>query len=151
MSLVPVRTEPGPVPGPAPKRPRVSRASIGYAALVVVALGIGVVISQGLARLAGDWVRRGALLSVETSPAGSVPEYSDATAGAAAFFAARDTVQLRVPYDMRVSEFLSLYHQVNNPGARAALRDQLGVSRGDDLLHEGERVRIPLTVSGAPR
>lgn len=138
-----MRTSP-PAPDESGRLPR--RA--GVYAVVVVAAGIGLVVAQGLASVVGDWARRGALVSVRTDPAGSVPRYSDATAGAAAFFAERDTVAVHIPYDMTVEHFLSLYHQVNNAGARRALREQLGAANDSDWLRAGDRVTVPLTVSG---
>jgi hypothetical protein len=100
----------------------------------------------GVAALLGEGFREAVLIEVETSPVGAVPSYSDAPREAARFFAQRDTLTVQVRRDMRVADFLALYHLENNEAARAALRDQLGATSASDLLREGDRVTLPLTL-----
>ncbi|HZD05118.1 MAG TPA: hypothetical protein VE173_09370 [Longimicrobiales bacterium] len=107
----------------------------------------GLILALGLASLLGDPVRDAVLVEVERSPLGSRPSYSDAPREAAAFFARRDTVRVRMPRDMTVGDFLGLYHLETNVAARAALRDQLGAVAEDDLLREGDQVTITITVA----
>lgn len=111
-----------------------------------VAAALGLVATLGLASLLGERVRSAVLVEVETTPPGPL-SFHDAPEEAARFFALRDTVTVRVPRDMTVSDFLALYHLETNAGARAALREQLGAAAADDPLREGDRVRLPLTLS----
>lgn len=138
--------------GPAPGSPGPSDADARHGRPMrllggVVLLAAGLILALGLASLLGDPIRDAVLVQVDRSPVGSQPSYSDAPREAATFFARRDTVRVRVPRDMTVSEFLGLYHLETNAAARAALRDQLGAVADGDLLREGDRVTITVTVS----
>lgn len=137
------------VSGPAPAEPsrRGPGVPAGRLAGLVVVLSAGILGVLGLAALAGEAVRNAVLVEVDRSLAGSEVAYSDAPAEAAAFFDARDTVVVRISRDMTVGEFLALYHLETNASARAALRDQLGAAAEDDLLREGDRVRLNLTLT----
>ena len=111
-----------------------------------LAVLLGVVTALGVAALLGEGFREAVLIEVETSPVGAEPTYSDAPREAARFFADRDTVSVVVPRDMTVADFLALYHLENNRAAADALRDQLGAAAPGDLLREGDRVTLPLTL-----
>ena len=110
-------------------------------------LAAGLLVSLGMASLLGSTVRKAVLIELDTSPVGSEPSLSDAPDEAARFFADRDTVLVRIPWDMTVADFLGLYHLETNPRARAALRDQLGASSDADVLREGDAVSLTLTVT----
>jgi hypothetical protein len=110
-------------------------------------LVIGVVLFLGLASLLGAGIRRAVLINVDVSPAGSEPAFTDAPEEAARFFADRDSVTVRIPWDMTVADFLGLYHLETNPSARAALRNQLGAVADSDILREGDRVTVNLTAT----
>lgn len=125
-------------PGPA------SGGPVG--AVAVGLLAGGLIVALGLATLLGDGVRRSLLVEVDRRPRDSEPSYSDAPSEAAAFFARRDTVRVRIPRDMTVADFLGLYHLETNAAARAALRIQLGASAGGDLLREGDTVTLTVTL-----
>lgn len=129
-----------------PARPRPAALAVGAALLAG-----GLILALGVAALVGDAVRRAVLVEVDRSPRGAQPSYSDAPAEAAAFFARRDTVRVRVPRDMTLAAFLSLYHLETNLSARDALREQLGVVAEGDVLREGERVTLTITVPRAVR
>lgn len=105
----------------------------------------GLVVVLGVASLVGEPVRNAVFVETDVSPVGSELSWSDAPAEAARFFSDRDSVRVRVPWDMSVSEFLSLYHLETNPSAREALRDQLGASAPEDPLREGDEVTFTLT------
>lgn len=109
-------------------------------------LAAGLLLVLGLSALGGEAVRNALLVEVDHGLTGSEPTYSDAPAEAASFFADRDSVTVRVPWDMSVGEFLALYHLETNPSARAALRDQLGALADGDPLREGDRVTLRLTL-----
>lgn len=124
-----------------PARPTLAALAVGSALLAG-----GLILALGVAALVGDAVRGAVLVEVDRSPRSAQPSHSDAPAEAAAFFARRDTVQVRVPRDMTLADFLSLYHLETNLSARAALREQLGVVAEGDVLREGERVTLTITV-----
>jgi hypothetical protein len=111
---------------------------------LVVALGL--ITALGLSALLGEGFREAVLVEVDVSPAGAEPTFSDAPLEAARFFADRDTVTVSIPRDMTVSEFLALYHLENNEAARTAIREQVGAASPGDLLREGDRVTVPLTL-----
>lgn len=128
---------------PPPDTPRVPAA-------VVVGIGafvVGLVAVLGLASLVGEPVRNAVLLETDVSPADSELRFSDAPAEAAAFFAVRDSVSVRVPWDMTVGDFLAVYHLEAHDGVREALGSQLGAWALDDPLREGERVRLALNLT----
>lgn len=113
-------------------------------ALVVA---VGVLLFLGLASLLGPSIRRAVLVEVDVSPAGSEPAFTDAPVEAARFFADRDSVTVRIPWDMTVADFLGLYHLETNPSAREALRAQLGAVADADVLREGDQVTVTLTTT----
>lgn len=100
----------------------------------------------GLAALLGEGFREAVLVEVEVDPASSEPAWSDAPMEAARFFAERDTLTVVVPRDMTLARFLALHHLETHSGAREAIREQLGLSESSDLLREGDRVTLPLTL-----
>ncbi|MGH7555390.1 MAG: hypothetical protein ACREMQ_20505 [Longimicrobiales bacterium] len=100
----------------------------------------------GIATLLGSRVREAALIADPSAEPAATLRYTDAP-HSASFFDERDSVSVRVPWDMTVSEFLSLYHLENNADARAALERQLGMSRPEDLLKEGDQVAFRLTAT----
>lgn len=132
--------------GRGPGDPRPSGPTPRAMAMGAALLAGGLIAVLGVASLVGEGVRSAVLVEVDRSPVGSQPSYSDAPAEAAAFFARRDTVRVRVPRDMTVGEFLALYHLETNTAARTALRDQLGAVADGDVLREGDRVTLTLTV-----
>jgi hypothetical protein len=100
----------------------------------------------GIATLIGSPVRTAALITDPTAEPAATLRYTEAPQSAS-FFDDRDSVNVRVPWDMTVGEFLSLYHLENNADARASLERQLGVSRAEDLLKEGDEVAFRLTAT----
>lgn len=124
---------------------------VGRFVVTAVVLAGGLILTLGLASLVGDAVREAVLVEVDASPVGSQPSYSDAPAEAATFFARRDSVEVRVPRDMTLADFLGLYHLETSTAARDALREQLGVVADDDVLREGDRVTLTITVPRAAR
>lgn len=106
-------------------------------------LGLAV---PGLAALLGEDFREAVLVEVETDPGPSEPAWSDAPMEAARFFSERDTMTVVVPRDMTLARFLALHHLETHTGAREAIREQLGLSEPSDLLREGDRVTLPLTL-----
>ncbi len=100
----------------------------------------------GLAKLLGVPVRRAAFIADRASAPAAELRYTEAPQSAA-FFEDRDSVTVRVPWDMSVGEFLSLYHLENNASARAALERQLGASRIKDPLREGDEISFRLTAT----
>lgn len=113
---------------------------------VLAALALGLVTALGVATLLGEDFREALLVEIDTDPAGAELAYSDAPREAARFFEDRDTVSVRVARDMTVADFLELYHLQNSAAARDALREQLGAVAPEDLLREGDRVTLPLTL-----
>jgi hypothetical protein len=118
------------------------------AAIVLAGSALALVVVLGLAALLGDHVRGAVLIADRNAPPAPALTYTDAPQSAA-FFEARDSVTVRIPWDMTVSEFLSLYHLENNAAARAALARDLGASARDDLLREGDEVSFRLTARRA--
>ncbi len=110
--------------------------------LVLVAL---LVATGSLARVLGPPIRRAAVIAHETTPAGSVVAFDDATPQAGAFLAARDTVVVVVPWTMRARDLVRLYHLDDGPSLRRALATQLSVHDLDDILEAGSRVSLTLT------
>jgi hypothetical protein len=116
---------------------------------MVACAGLGSTVVLGLAVLLGEPVRSAALLSDRAAVPEEAARYAEAPRSAA-FFAGRDSVHVRVPWDMTVGEFLTLYHLENNANARAALERQLGVRARDAYLREGDEVSFRLTTSRGP-
>lgn len=133
----------------APATPRREAAAAHHPALrallPLLGIGLAIAVSLGLARTFGEGFRRTAMIEVRTGPAGSRPDFSDEASEAPAFFAARDTARIVVPWDMTVAELLALYHLEGNVGAWRALREQLNRTRLDERLTKGDELRIPLT------
>jgi hypothetical protein len=133
---------------PLPERaPAPSKKATGRWAGALLTLAVGLLVVLGLAALVGEDVRNAVLVEVDRGLAGSEVSYSDAPAEAALFFAERDSVTIRVPWEMTAGEFLALYHLETNASARGALRDQLGVSSDTDPLRAGDRVTLALTLT----
>lgn len=137
--------------GTPPDQGRRLRLAWSDLALWILALAVGSMTTLGLAALLGEDLRTAVLVEVDRELAGSEVSYSDAPAEAARFFAERDSVQVRVPRDMSVAAFLSLYHLETNASARAALRDQLGAVADEDVLREGDVVSFDLTLTRPQR
>ncbi|HEX9885001.1 MAG TPA: hypothetical protein VGA70_00860 [Longimicrobiales bacterium] len=108
---------------------------------------LGILLSLAFASLLGPRVRRAVLVEVDVSPVGSEPAFTDAPGEAARFFADRDSVTVRIPWDMTVADFLGLYHLETNPSAREALRTQIGAVADADVLREGDEVTLTLTAT----
>lgn len=134
-------------PPSADSRPLSRAAALGVTA-ACSALSVTVVL--GLATLLGARLRDHGLIADRAAAAPTSLSFTDAPRSAA-FFEARDSVTVRVPWDMTLGEFLSLYHLENNAGARAALQRRLGVAASDDVLREGEEVSFGLTARRGAR
>ena len=106
---------------------------------------LGLVVVLGAAAALGEPVRRAALLSLDEEPPADPLPLSDTAPEAAAFFLERDSVTVRVPWDMTVAELLTLYHLENNASARQALRDRFGAVEATDRLVEGAELSFVLT------
>lgn len=133
---------------PAVPTTRSRRALIVLAAVAVAAAALSVAL--GLSRVVGAPLRGSTLVMQEQTPPDIALNYTDAPA-AGAFFDARDTATVRVPWDMTVAEFLSFYHLQNNPDARRALREQLDAAEDADRLAEGAEVTFHLTARRGTR
>jgi hypothetical protein len=137
---MPMNQQPNETPATPDRR---SNAIAVAAAAAVVAVALTAVL--GLQTLLGDTVRDAALIEVAASAPDAVLAYTDAPDGEL-FFADRDSVTVRVPWDMTVGDFLSLYHLENNASARTALAEQLN-ARGDEArLKKGDEVGFRLTI-----
>jgi uncharacterized membrane protein len=122
---------------------RPSRAIAVAAGAALVAVALTAVL--GLQKLLGDTVRDAALIEVPATAPDAALTYTDAPDGEV-FFADRDSVTVRIPWDMTVGDFLSLYHLENNASARTALAEQLS-ARGDEArLKKGDEVGFRLTI-----
>ena len=139
--------EPAATP-PAGHRIRNRRVLVTLASVGAVAAALSVAL--GLSTLVGPSLRSSALVMEEAPPPDLALNYTDAPA-AGPFFEARDTVTVRVPWDMTVAGFLSFYHLDNNPDARRALREQLDAGQDADLLREGDEVTFNLTARRGTR
>ena len=106
---------------------------------------LGFVVVLGAAAAIGEPVRRAALLSLDDEPPVESLPLSDTSPEASSFFLERDSVTLRVPWDMTVAELLTLYHLENNTSARQALRDRFGAVEAGDRLQEGSELSFVLT------
>ena len=91
-------------------------------------------------------VRAAVLIADRSAAPSAALRYTDAPQSAA-FFEGRDSATVRVPWDMTVAEFLSLYHLENNASARASLERELGAIEADDVLREGDEITIRLTAT----
>jgi hypothetical protein len=126
-----------------PAVPRTRAALIGLAVLV---LAVGATLALGVAALLGERVRAAALIADRSAAPSAALRYTDAPQSAA-FFEGRDSATVRVPWEMTVAEFLSLYHLENNASARASLERELGAVELDDVLREGDEITIRLTAT----
>ena len=113
--------------------------------IVTLATVVALLTVFTLASALGPRVRRAGMVVTETSPAGSMVAFDDASARAAAFLADRDSVVVVVPWTMDARDLLRLYHLENNLSARAALLDQLGIEELDAVLPEGTAISLVLT------
>lgn len=144
----PVRAGGNGLAGPAPGSPRVGVEPVPWRRVLAVLLACGLLALAvpGLAALLGEGFREAVLVEVEVDPTASEPTWSDAPMEAARFFAQRDTLTVVVPRDMTLARFLALHHLETHTGAREAIREQLGLTEPSDLLREGDRVTLPLTL-----
>jgi hypothetical protein len=99
-----------------------------------------------LARFLGGPIRRGVLIETPRVVPTATPEAVGARREGDLFFVLRDSVHVQLQRDIRVGEFLDLYHLRNTRGIRGALKAQQGVSNDADLLRAGMEIRLHLTV-----